>query len=129
MAYPQELKYTKDHEWAKVAGDVATVGVTRFAVDQLGDVTLVEVPKVGTAVKQGEAMGTIESVKTVSDLFAPVSGTVAAANDTLGEAPQQVNEDPYGKGWMVKIKIGVPAELAGLMDAAAYERHTASEEH
>ncbi len=129
MAYPKELKYTKDHEWAKIAGDTATVGVTKFAVEQLGDVTLVELPKVGAAVKQGEAMGTIESVKTVSDLFAPLSGTVTAANDALVDAPQKVNEDPYGEGWMVRIKLADPKEAGALLDADAYEKHAAAEEH
>ena len=127
MSYPNELKYTKDHEWVKVDGSSATVGITAFAVEQLGDVTLVELPKVGTAVKQGETLGTIESVKTVSDLFAPLSGTVKEVNAALADAPQAVNEEPYGKGWMVRIELSVPGELAGLLDAAAYEKHVASE--
>jgi glycine cleavage system H protein len=129
MTYPKELKYTKDHEWAKVAGDAATVGITKFAVEQLGDVTLVELPKTGAAVKQGEAMGTIESVKTVSDLFAPLSGTVTATNVALVDAPQKVNEDPYGDGWMVRIKLADPQEVGALLDADAYEKHAAAEEH
>ncbi len=127
MSYPNELKYTKDHEWAKVDGSSATVGITAFAVEQLGDVTLVELPKVGTAVKQGEVLGNIESVKTVSELFAPLSGTVKEVNAALADAPQAVNEEPYGKGWMVRIELSVPGELAGLLDAAAYEKHVASE--
>ncbi|MBN1772710.1 MAG: glycine cleavage system protein GcvH [Deltaproteobacteria bacterium] len=127
MSYPNELKYTKDHEWAKVEGKLATVGITQFAVEQLGDVTLVELPKVGTAVKQGEVLGNIESVKTVSELFAPLSGTVKEVNTALADAPQAVNEEPYGKGWMVRIELGVPGEVAALLDAAAYEKHVASE--
>jgi glycine cleavage system H protein len=127
MSYPNELKYTKDHEWAKVDGKLATVGITAFAVEQLGDVTLVELPKVGTAVKQGEALGNIESVKTVSELFAPLSGTVREVNAALADAPQAVNEEPYGKGWMVRLELSAPAELGGMMDAAAYEKHVASE--
>ncbi|MBI5501455.1 MAG: glycine cleavage system protein GcvH [Deltaproteobacteria bacterium] len=127
MTFPRELRYTKDHEWARAEGDVATIGITRFAVEQLGDITLVEAPKVGTAVKKGEAMGTIESVKTVSDLYAPVSGTVTAANDALVDAPQKVNDDPYGEGWIVRVKLNDPKELAALMDADAYEKHTATE--
>jgi len=127
MAYPKELRYTKDHEWAKVQGDVATTGITNFAVEQLGDVTLVELPKVGATVKQGEAMGTIESVKTVSDLFAPMSGKVEAVNGGLVDAPQKVNEDPYGEGWMVRIKLSDPTEAGRLMDAGAYEKHAAAE--
>jgi len=127
MSYPSELRYTKDHEWAKVEGKVATVGITQFAVEQLGDVTLVELPKVGAAVRQGEVMGNIESVKTVSELFAPLSGTVQEVNGALADAPQAVNEEPYGKGWMVRIAMSVPGEADGLMDAAAYEKHVASE--
>jgi glycine cleavage system H protein len=127
MSFPKDRKYTKDHEWAKAEGDVATVGISKFAVDQLGDITLVEAPKVGSAVKQGEAMGTVESVKTVSDLYAPVSGTVAAANDSLVDAPQKLNEDPFGEGWIVRIKMSEPAELGKLMDADTYEKHTATE--
>lgn len=127
MGEPRELKYTKDHEWAKIAGKEATVGITKYAVDQLGDVTLVDLPKVGAAVKQGAAMGTIESVKTVSDLNAPLSGTVLAVNGALAAAPQKVNEDPYGEGWMVKISVADPGEAAKLMDADAYEKLVASE--
>lgn len=127
MSYPEDLKYTREHEWVRVEGAVATVGVSGFAVEQLGDVTLVEVPRVGAAVKRGEVMGTIESVKTVSDLFAPVSGAVAAANDALADAPQKVNEDPYGEGWLVRIRMSDPGELAGLLDAEAYGKHVAAE--
>jgi len=127
MTFPRELRYTKDHEWARVEGDVATVGITKFAVEQLGDITLVEAPKVGAAVKMGAAMGTIESVKTVSDLNAPYSGTVTAANDALVDAPQKVNDDPYGEGWIVRIKMSDAKESASLMDADAYEKHTATE--
>lgn len=127
MSYPSELKYTKDHEWAKVEGKVATVGITQFAVEQLGDVTLVELPKVGATVRQGEVMGNIESVKTVSELFAPLSGTVQEVNGALTDAPQAVNEEPYGKGWMVRIAMSAPDEVGKLMDAAAYEKHVASE--
>ena len=127
MTFPKELRYTKDHEWARVEGDVATVGITKFAVEQLGDVTLVEVPKPGTAVKAGEAMGTIESVKTVSDLYAPLTGTVEAANDALADAPQKVNDDPYGEGWIVRIRMSAPGEATALMDADAYEKHAATE--
>jgi len=127
MSFPRDRKYTKDHEWAKAEDDVATVGISKFAVDQLGDITLVEGPKVGSTVKQGEAMGTVESVKTVSDLYAPVSGTVVGANDSLADAPQKLNEDPYGEGWIVRVRMSAPAELGKLMDADAYEKHTATE--
>jgi glycine cleavage system H protein len=127
MSYPTDLKYTKDHEWTRIEGNVATVGITRFAVDQLGDVTLVELPKVGTAVKAGETMGTIESVKTVSDLMSPCSGKVTEVNEALADAPQKVNEDPYGEGWMVRVEMSAPAEAGALMNAAAYETHVAAE--
>jgi len=127
MSYPSELKYTKDHEWARIEGRLATVGITQFAVEQLGDVTLVELPKVGATVKQGEVMGNIESVKTVSELFAPLSGTVEEVNGALVDAPQAVNEEPYGRGWMVRVAMSDPGEVGNLMDAAAYERHVASE--
>jgi len=121
MSYPKDLIYTKEHEWARIEGAVATVGITRFAVDQLGDITLVEPPKIGMVVSQGKAFGTVESVKTVSDLYAPMSGKVTDVNKALENAPEKVNEDPYGDGWMAKIAISSPNEAKGLLDAAAYE--------
>jgi len=119
--YPNELKYTKDHEWARIEGDVVRIGITSYAVDQLGDVTLVDLPPVGTDVQAHERFGDIESVKTVSELFAPVSGEVVEVNGELESSPEDVNEGPYEKGWMVAIKISDPGELDRLMDAAAYE--------
>jgi glycine cleavage system H protein len=128
MPFPENLKYTRDHEWARrEEGGAATIGITSFAVEQLGDVTLVELPKAGAEVKQGEAMGTIESVKTVWDLFAPVSGKVQAVNTALADAPQKVNEEPYGAGWMVRVALADPAEWDKLLDSAAYEKHVAAE--
>jgi glycine cleavage system H protein len=118
--YPNDLLYTKDHEWARVAGNVATVGVTRFAVDQLGDVTQVDLPKEGETLRQGEVFGTVESVKAVSDLFAPFTGKVVKVNTPLSEAPQNVNEEPYDEGWMIQIELGKPEETKALMDAEAY---------
>jgi glycine cleavage system H protein len=123
MSIPKELLYTSDHEWARVEGDEATVGITAFAVGQLGDITLVELPGVGDAVRAGEAMGTVESVKAVSDLFAPLSGSVKAVNEALEEAPELVNEDPFGRGWMVKIALKNPSEKAALLDPEAYAAH------
>ena len=117
--YPSELKYTKDHEWVRVEGDVAEVGVTDFAQQQLGDVVFVELPAVGTALTSGQAFGTIESVKAVSELFAPVSGEVVAVNDGLVARPEAVNGDPHA-AWMVKVKVSNPGELAALLDAAGY---------
>ena len=120
MNTPANLKYTKDHEWLLVDGDTGTVGITEFAQGELGDVVFVELPAVGRALAQHESFGTIEAVKAVSDLYAPVSGTVLEVNAALASQAEIVNKDPYGKGWMVKIRVSDPAELASLMDAAAY---------
>lgn len=119
--FPSDLRYTKDHEWARVNGREITVGITAFAVEQLGDVTLVSLSaKVGAALRQGKDFGVVESVKTVSDLYAPVSGTVARVNDALSQRPELVNESPYEGAWMVVLTADDPAEVDGLMDAAAY---------
>jgi glycine cleavage system H protein len=118
---PENLKYTKDHEWVLVDGDTGTVGITDYAQGELGDVVFVELPAAGKVVKQGDPFGTIEAVKAVSDLFAPVSGSVVAVNTELEKAPEQVNKDPYGKGWMVKIKLTQPADLATLLSPGAYK--------
>lgn len=120
MRFPEDLKYTKDHEWIKVDGSIGTVGITEYAQGELGDVVFVELPKVGAQVVQGKTFGTIEAVKAVSDLYAPVSGEVTEVNASLSTAPESVNKDPYGGGWMVKIRLAKPAEAAGLLDAAAY---------
>ncbi|MEW6509439.1 MAG: glycine cleavage system protein GcvH [Bacteroidota bacterium] len=120
MNFPENLKYTKDHEWVLIAGESGTVGITDYAQGELGDVVFVELPPVGKAVKQGESFGTIEAVKAVSDLYAPLSGTVAEVNPDLAKTPDLVNKDPYGKGWMVKVKITNPSEAAGLLAAPAY---------
>ncbi|MES1206144.1 MAG: glycine cleavage system protein GcvH [Pseudomonadota bacterium] len=119
--YPNDLLYTKDHEWARVEGNVATVGVTRFAVEQLGDVTQVDLPKEGETVKLGEIFGSVESVKAVSDLFAPLTGKVVKVNSPLADAPEYVNEEPYDEGWMIQIELGKPDEIKNLMDADAYQ--------
>jgi len=117
---PADLRYTKEHEWARRDGDLIVVGITAHAVEQLGDITLVTVPEAGTAVTQGESFGDIDSVKAVSELYAPVSGEIAERNADLEDAPESVNEDPYGKGWLVKIKPSDPSQLDGLLDAEAY---------
>src|SRR2546423_15315238 len=119
--YPSDLVYTEDHEWARVEGNLVTVGITQFAVDQLGDVTQVDLPREGEVLKQREVFGTVESVKAVSDLFAPVSGKVVKVNSPLADSPEYVNEDPYDTGWMVQIEVTSPAELSKLMNPAAYE--------
>lgn len=120
MNFPEELKYTSDHEWVRVEGDTAYVGITDFAQSELGDIVYVEIETEGEAIAAGEVFGTVEAVKTVSDLFMPVSGTVLEFNNELESAPELVNEDPYGKGWMIKIKMDNPAELDGLMSSADY---------
>ena len=118
--YPAEFKYTKDHEWVKTDGADATVGITHYAQAQLGDVVFVELPAVGRAIKQGEVFGTIESVKAVSELYAPVSGEVTAVNDALSTAPESVNKDPHGAAWIIKVRPSNPGELGSLLDATAY---------
>lgn len=121
--YPTDLKYTKDHEWVRVNGDEAVVGITDFAQKQLGDVVFVELPDVGRTLTQGEVFGTIESVKAVSELFAPVAGEVIAVNGDLGAHPDQVNKQPHD-AWMIKVKLSNAADLASLLDAAAYDALT-----
>ena len=119
---PGDLRYTKEHEWVRVDGDEATVGITQYAADQLGDIVFVELPDAGRALDQFATFGVVESVKAVSDLFAPVGGEVTAANDALTGQPELVNSDPYGGGWMVRVRLSDPAQLDGLLDAAAYEQ-------
>jgi glycine cleavage system H protein len=121
MNFPTELKYTKDHEWVRVEGDTATVGITDFAQGELGDIVFVDIGTVGQQLDKEAVFGTVEAVKTVSDLFMPVSGIVLEVNPGLDGNPAEVNKDPYGAGWMVKVKLSNPAEVAGLMDAAAYQ--------
>lgn len=120
MNIPKELKYTKDHEWIRVAGNVGFIGVTDFAQGELGDVVFIDIPSDLKEITVGNSFGTIEAVKTVSDMFAPVSGKVLEINAKLGDEPQLLNSDPYGEGWIVKIEISNPSELNTLMDAAAY---------
>jgi glycine cleavage system H protein len=121
MNIPAELKYTQDHEWVRVEGDVATVGVTDFAQGELGDVVFVEIETEGETLDKGETFGTVEAVKTVSDLFMPVGGKVTEVNEALADEPELVNKDPYEAGWMIKIKISDTSELSGLMSAEAYK--------
>lgn len=121
MTVPAGLKYTKEHEWVKVEGNIGTIGITDFAQDQLGDVVFVEVPAVGRVLKAHEQFGVVESVKTVSDLYSPVSGKVVEVNGALDGSPETVNASPFGDGWMIKVEISNPADLDALLDAAAYE--------
>ena len=122
---PGDLRYTKDHEWVRVEGDEAVVGITEFAAHQLGDIVFVELPAVGRSLAQHATFGVVESVKAVSDLFAPVTGEVVATNDALGGQPELVNTDSYGEGWMLRVKVADAAQLDGLLDAVAYEQLTA----
>lgn len=121
MNYPADLKYTKDHEWVRIEGDVATIGITDFAQSELGDIVFVEIETVGQSFAAHEVFGTVEAVKTVSDLFMPVAGEVLEVNAGLADDPAAVNNDPYGAGWMIKVKIAAGADLSELMDASAYE--------
>jgi glycine cleavage system H protein len=119
--YPSDLLYTDDHEWARPEGNLVTVGISQFAVEQLGDVTQVDLPREGEVLKQNEPFGSVESVKAVSDLLSPVSGKVVKVNTTLQDSPEYVNEDPYDGGWMIQIEMTGPDEIKKLMDAVAYE--------
>ncbi|MFO0696753.1 MAG: glycine cleavage system protein GcvH [Polyangiales bacterium] len=127
--YPNDVRYTKEHEWARKEGDLVRVGVTAFAVDQLGDVTLVDLPAIGAKVEAGKRFGDIESVKTVSELFSPISGEVVEINGGIDAAPEKVNETPYGDGWLVVIRPSDAAEIDTLMDAAGYEAYLKSLDH
>ncbi len=128
MQLPPELRYTKDHEWLRLEEGEGVVGITDFAQEALGDVVFVELPAVGTELGQGQSFGVVESNKTVSDLFAPVSGRVVAVNETLRDQPEQVNHDPYGAGWMIRLAMARRDEAASLLDAAAYGAHVAAEQ-
>ena len=121
MSFPANLKYTKDHEWIKLDGNVATIGITEFAQKELGDIVFVEVETIGQTLNEGDVFGTVEAVKTVSDLFSPVAGTIDELNPALANEPELVNSDPYGEGWMIKMTVTDVAAVDGLMDAAAYE--------
>ena len=125
MNFPSNLRYTKDHEWIKMDGNVATIGITDYAQRELGDIVYVEVETVGKSLKAGEIFGTVEAVKTVSDLFLPVDGTITELNAGLANSPESVNSDPYGEGWMVKMTVNNPADVEALMDAAAYDAQVA----
>jgi glycine cleavage system H protein len=126
-SFPNDLRYTHDHEWLRATGSAWRVGITQFAVDQLGDITLVDLPKEGDLVTKGQRFGTIESVKSVSDLYAPVSGKVTAVNGSLKDSPEQVNSEPYGAGWMIELEPTEKSELSELMSPDAYAQHVAAQ--
>lgn len=124
MNFPAELRYTKEHEWVKLEGDTATVGITDFAQSELGDIVYVEIETVGQTLAKDEIFGSVEAVKTVSDLFLPIAGEVLEVNTTLADQPELVNSDPFGEGWMIKMKVSNPADIDSLMDFETYQAHT-----
>ena len=128
MAYPNDRKYTKEHEWLKIEGGTGTIGITDYAQGSLGDIVFVELPKVGATLSAGKTLGTVESVKAVSDIYSPVSGTVTEINQELATAPEKINSDAHG-AWMVKVKLTNPSEANGLLSAADYEKFVAEEQH
>ena len=122
MNFPENLHYTKDHEWVLLDGDIATIGITDYAQHELGDIVFIEIESVGKSLSAEAVFGTVEAVKTVSDLFLPMSGTITELNPLLDKEPEKVNTDPYGEGWMIKMKVDNPDDIANLMDAAAYQK-------
>ena len=127
MSYPEDLRYTKEHEWVRVAGDVGTIGITEHAQKELGDIVYVDLPKVGAHIEQGKSLGSVESVKAVSDIYSPVSGEVTEVNEILAQAPEKLNQDPHGAAWLVKLRLSVPDEAKGLLSAADYQAYVGAE--
>jgi len=125
MAYPTNFRYTKEHEWVNLEGGVATIGITDYAQSELGDVVFVELPKIAAKLEAGKSFGNVESVKAVSEIYAPAAGEVTAANEELAKTPELLNSDPHGKGWLIKVKLANAADVSALMDAAAYEKYIA----
>jgi glycine cleavage system H protein len=125
--YPENFRYTKEHEWVNIEGDTGTVGITDHAQQELGDIVYVDLPKVGTTVEKGKTLGSVESVKAVSDIYSPLSGEITAVNELLTASPEKLNEDPHGAAWLVKIKLSAPAEAAELMSAADYKTYAGEE--
>jgi glycine cleavage system H protein len=126
--YPEDLHYTKQHEWVRHSSDVATVGITDHAQKELGDIVFVDLPRVGAKVEQGKVMGSVESVKAVSDIYSPISGEVVEINEVLASTPEKLNESPHGDGWLVKIRLSAPDEIKGLLSAADYQKYAGEEE-
>ena len=125
--YPENFRYTKEHEWVLVEGDTGTIGITHHAQEELGDIVYVDLPKVGSHVEQGKSLGSVESVKAVSDVYSPLSGEVVEINESLADAPEKLNEDPHGAAWLVKIRLSAPGEAEGLMSAADYQSYVGAE--
>jgi glycine cleavage system H protein len=126
--YPSDLRYTKEHEWVRLQGGIATVGITDYAQHELGDVVYVELPKVGAKLKAGQSLGTVESVKAVSDIYCPVAGEVTEVNSALAQTPETINKDPHGEAWLIKLKVDDAGAVSGLLDAAAYQAFIAEKE-
>ena len=125
--YPENFRYTKEHEWVSVEGDIGTVGITDHAQEELGDIVYVDLPKPGARIDQGKSLGSVESVKAVSDVYSPVSGEVTEINSLLADSPEKLNQDPHGAAWLVKIRLSAPAEVANLMSAADYQSYIGAE--
>lgn len=127
MSYPEDLRYTKEHEWVRLAGDVGIIGITDHAQKELGDIVYVDLPKVGARIEQGKSLGSVESVKAVSDIYSPVSGEVTEVNEILAQAPEKLNQDPHGAAWLVKLRLSAPDEAKGLLSAADYQAYVGAE--
>ena len=127
MSYPEDLRYTKEHEWVRIAGDVGTIGITDHAQKELGDIVYVDLPKVGAHIEQGKSLGSVESVKAVSDIYSPVSGEVTEVNESLAQAPEKLNQDPHGAAWLIKLRLSAPNEAKGLLSAADYQAYVGAE--
>jgi glycine cleavage system H protein len=127
MSYPEDLRYTKEHEWLRADGDVGTIGITEHAQKELGDIVYVDLPKVGARIEQGKSLGSVESVKAVSDIYSPVSGEIIEVNESLAQAPEKLNQDPHGAAWLVKMRMSAPDELKKLLSAADYQTYVGAE--
>jgi glycine cleavage system H protein len=127
MKYPENLRYTKEHEWVRVEGDLGVIGITDHAQHELGDIVYVDLPKVGASVELGKSLGSVESVKAVSDIYSPVSGEVVEVNETLGQSPEKLNQDPHGAAWLVKVRLSAPDQLKTLLSAADYQAYAGAE--
>jgi glycine cleavage system H protein len=127
MNYPENFRYTKEHEWVGLDGDIATIGITYHAQSELGDIVYVDLPKIGAAIELHKSFGSVESVKAVSDIFAPISGEVTEINETLADAPEKLNEDPHGSAWLIKVKVASPDEFNNLMSASDYQSYVGAE--
>jgi len=127
MSYPENLRYTKEHEWVRAEGDMGTIGITDHAQKELGDIVYVDLPKVGARIEQGKSLGSVESVKAVSDIYSPVSGEIVEVNESLAQAPEKLNQDPHGAAWLVKVRLSAPDDVKKLLSAADYQTYVGAE--